>query len=72
MAGSNFVDYVKIFANSSKAFTKSGFVQEKKGTSSSRIIRGIEEYIAEGAIVTDSADVVLESGKYIIQNEFSF
>lgn len=65
-------DYVKIFANSSKAFTKSGFVQEKNGTSSSRIIRGIEEYIAEGAIVTDSVDVVLESGKYIYQNEFSF
>jgi len=65
-------DYVKIFANSSKAFEKNTFGPKQRGSTGSRIIRGIEEYIAEGAIVTDSVDVVLESGKYIYQNEFSF
>ena len=40
--------------------------------SSSRVIRGIEDYVAEGAVITDSVDLVLESGKYLYQNEFSF
>ena len=45
---------------------------QKKSKIGSRVIRGIEDYIADGAMVSDSVDFVLEQGKYIYQNEFSF
>ncbi|MBO5400959.1 MAG: DNA-processing protein DprA [Spirochaetaceae bacterium] len=64
--------YAKILSGNNHFSSVNLETQNKKKKAGSRIIRGIEEYIAEGAIVTDSADVVLESGKYIIQNEFSF
>ena len=56
--------YDKLFGNKSK--------EVKKKSNSSRIIRGINDYIADGAVVTDSVDLVLEQGKYIFKNEFSF
>ena len=58
------LDYVKNFAQESG--------KEKKKKNGSRVIRGIEDYIADGAMVSDSVDFVLEQGKYIYQNEFSF
>ena len=60
-------DYAKMFSDNAKQIVK----KSKKNTGS-RVIRGIEDYIADGAIVTDSVDLVLESGKYIFKNEFSF
>jgi DNA processing protein len=59
-------DYAKMFKSEEKSLSSN----RKK--SSSRVIRGIEDYVAEGAVITDSVDLVLESGKYLYQNEFSF
>ena len=59
-------DYAKMFKSEQKSLSSN----RKK--SSSRVIRGIEDYVAEGAVITDSVDLVLESGKYLYQNEFSF
>ena len=66
------LDYAKILSGKNHFSSMKLETQDKRKKTGSRIIRGIEEYIAEGAIVTDSVDVVLENGKYIYQNEFSF
>ena len=66
------LDYAKILSGKNHFSSVKLETQDKRKKTGSRIIRGIEEYIAEGAIVTDSVDVVLENGKYIYQNEFSF
>lgn len=67
-------DYAKMFSGEKNTMisSESGFSKNKNAKSPSRVIRGIEDYIADGAIVTDSVDLVLEQGKYIYQNEFKF
>jgi len=63
------LDYEKLFARESKISSLE--FKTNKG-SKNKIVRRIDDYVADGAVVTDSVDFVLESGKYIYKNEFIF